>query len=176
MNTTLAVGSIPLIYCANATIGGQRILPIIYWLVLVVIIYIVSKHTAFGRHIFAVGSNERTTKLSGINVHKVKIKVYVLMGLLVSIASAVNLSRMGGMDVASAGSGYEMDAIAAVVVGGTSMAGGKGSIVGTVLGVLIIGLMNNILVLLGVDSFLTNAFKGAIVLLAVLMQRKEKVA
>lgn len=161
---------------ANTVIGGQRLLPIIYWLVLVVIIYVISKHTAFGRHIYAVGSNERTTKLSGINVDKVKIKVYVLMGLLVSIASAVQLSRLGGMDVASAGSGYEMDAIAAAVVGGTSMAGGKGSIIGTVLGVLIIGLMNNLLILLGVDSFLTNAFKGAIVLLAVLMQRKEKAA
>ena len=161
---------------ANTVIGGQRLLPIIYWLVLVVIIYVISKHTAFGRHVYAVGSNERTTKLSGINVDKVKIKVYVLMGLLVSIASAVQLSRLGGMDVASAGSGYEMDAIAAAVVGGTSMAGGKGSIIGTVLGVLIIGLMNNLLILLGVDSFLTNAFKGAIVLLAVLMQRKEKAA
>ena len=161
---------------ANTVIGGQRILPIVYWLVLVVIIHVISKHTAFGRHIYAVGSNERTTKLSGINVHNVKIKVYVLMGLLVSIASAIQLSRMGGMDVASAGSGYEMDAIAATVVGGTSMAGGRGSIIGTVLGVLIIGLMNNLLILLGVDSFLTNAFKGAIVLLAVLMQRKEKAA
>ena len=161
---------------ANTVIGGQRILPIVYWLVLVVIIHVISKHTAFGRHIYAVGSNERTTKLSGINVHNVKIKVYVLMGLLVSIASAIQLSRLGGMDVASAGSGYEMDAIAAVVVGGTSMAGGKGSIIGTVLGVLIIGLMNNLLILLGVDAFLTNAFKGAIVLLAVLMQRKEKTA
>ena len=161
---------------ANTVIGGQRILPILYWLVLVVIVYVISRHTAFGRHVYAVGSNERTTKLSGINVHKVKIKVYMLMGLLVSIAAAVQLSRLGGMDVASAGSGYEMDAIAAVVVGGTSMAGGKGSIVGTVLGVLIIGMMNNLLILLGVDSFLTNAFKGAIVLLAVLMQRKEKTA
>ena len=161
---------------SNTVIGGQRLLPIIYWLVLAVIIYVISKHTAFGRHVYAVGSNERTTKLSGINVNKVKVKVYVLMGLLVSIASAVQLSRLGGMDVASAGNGYEMDAIAAVVVGGTSMAGGKGSVVGTMLGVLIIGLMNNILILLGVDAFLTNAFKGAIVLLAVLMQRKEKVA
>ena len=77
------------------------------------------------------------------------------------------------MDVASAGSGYELDAIAAVVVGGTAMSGGRGSIIGTVLGVLIIGIMNNLLILLGVDSFLTDAFKGAIVVAAVLMQRKE---
>ncbi len=161
---------------SNTVVCGQRLLPIVYWLILAVIIYVISRHTAFGRHVYAVGSNERTTKLSGINVDRVKIKVYALMGFIVSIAAVVQLARLGGMDVASAGSGSEMDAIAATVVGGTSMAGGKGSIVGTVLGVLIIGLMNNILILLGVDAFLTNAFKGAIVLLAVLMQRKEKAA
>ena len=159
---------------ANTVIQGQRILPILYWLVLAVIIYIVMKHTAFGRHIYAVGSNERTTRLSGINVNAVKMKVYMLMGLIVSIASVTQLARLGNMDVASAGSGYELDAIAAVVVGGTSMSGGKGSVVGTLIGVLIIGIMNNLLILLGVDSFLTNAFKGAIVIFAVLMQRKER--
>lgn len=159
---------------ANAVIGGQMLLPILYWLVLAVILYIVSRHTAFGRHVYAVGSNERTTMLSGINVDKVKMKVYVLMGFIVSLAAIVQVSRLRGVDVASAGSGYEMNAIAAVVVGGTSMAGGKGSILGTVLGVLIIGIMNNLLVLLSVDSFLSSAFTGAIVIAAVLMQRKEK--
>ena len=78
------------------------------------------------------------------------------------------------MDVASAGLGYELDAIAAVVVGGTSMSGGRGHILGTVLGVLIIGVMNNLLILLGADSFLTDAFKGAIVIAAVLLQRKQQ--
>ena len=161
---------------ANYEIFGQRFLPILYWLVLAVIFYIVMRHTSFGRYVYAVGSNERTTRLSGINVNKVKMKVYMLMGLLVSIASITQLARLGNMDVASAGSGYELDAIAAVVVGGTAMSGGKGSILGTVLGVLIIGIMNNLLILLGVDSFLTNAFKGAIIIFAVLMQRKEQEA
>lgn len=159
---------------ANAVIGGQMLLPILYWLILAVALYIVSKHTAFGRHVYAVGSNERTTMLSGINVDKVKMKVYILMGFIVSLAAIVQVSRLRGVDVASAGSGYEMNAIAAVVVGGTSMSGGKGSILGTVLGVLIIGIMNNLLVLLSVDSFLSSAFTGAIVIAAVLMQRKEK--
>lgn len=154
-------------------IGGQMLLPIIYWLVLAVIMYIISKHTAFGRHIYAVGSNERTSRLSGINVDKVKMKVYILMGLIVSIASITQVARLRGVDVASAGSGYEMNAIAAVVVGGTSMAGGRGSILGTVLGVLIIGIMNNLLVLLHIDAFLSEAFTGAIIIFAVLMQRKE---
>ena len=98
----------------------------------------------------------------------------MISGFVVAIAAVAQLSRLGGMDVASAGSGYELDSIAAVVVGGTAMSGGRGSIVGTILGVLIIGLMNNLLILLGVDSFLTDAFKGAIVVAAVLMQRKEK--
>lgn len=154
-------------------IGGQMLLPIIYWLVLAVIMYIISKHTAFGRHIYAVGSNERTSRLSGINVDKVKMKVYILMGLIVSIAAITQVARLRGVDVASAGSGYEMNAIAAVVVGGTSMAGGRGSILGTVLGVLIIGIMNNLLVLLHIDAFLSDAFTGAIIIFAVLMQRKE---
>ena len=158
---------------ANTVILGQRPMTIIYWLILAVLFYLMMKHTAFGRHVYAVGSNERTTRLSGINTDKVKMKVYMLSGLVTAIASVAQLSRLGGMDVASAGSGYEMDAIAAVVVGGTAMSGGRGSIVGTVLGVLIIGLMNNLLILLGVDSFLTDAFKGVIVVAAVLMQRKD---
>ena len=158
---------------ANTVIFGQRPMTIIYWLILAVIFYLVMKHTAFGRYVYAVGSNERTSRLSGINTDKVKMKVYMISGLVVAIASVAQLSRLGGMDVASAGSGYEMDAIAAVVVGGTAMSGGRGSIVGTVLGVLIIGLMNNLLILLGVDSFLTDAFKGVIVVAAVLMQRKD---
>lgn len=155
-------------------IGGQMLLPIIYWLILAVIMHVISRHTAFGRHIYAVGSNERTSRLSGINVNRVKMKVYMLMGFIVSIAAITSVARLRGVDVASAGSGYEMNAIAAVVVGGTSMAGGRGSIIGTVLGVLIIGIMNNLLVLLHIDAFLSNAFTGAIIIFAVLLQRKEK--
>lgn len=161
---------------ANTMVFGQRPMTILYWLVLAVVFYLIMKNTAFGRYVYAVGSNERTTRLSGINTDKVKMKVYMLSGLVIAIASVAQLSRLGGMDVASAGSGYELDAIAAVVVGGTAMSGGRGSIVGTVLGVLIIGIMNNLLILLGVDSFLTDAFKGAIVVAAVLMQRKEHTA
>ncbi len=159
---------------ANQVIGGQRFLPIIYWLVLAVIMAVIARQTAFGRYIYAVGSNEKTARLSGISVNWVKYKVYALMGLIVSVAAVLQVSRIGSMDTASAGSGYELDAIAAVIVGGTSMSGGKGSIWGTVLGMLIIGVMNNLLNLIGVPSFLRNAFKGAIVVAAVLMQRKEK--
>ncbi|EHO27202.1 hypothetical protein HMPREF0995_04620 [Lachnospiraceae bacterium 7_1_58FAA] len=135
---------------ANLKIGSFYIMPILYWLAIAAVLYVVSKRTTFGRHVFAVGSNIRTARLSGINVNKVKRRIYMLTGMLVAIAAIIQVSRIGSMDYASAGSGYEMDAIAAVIVGGTSMSGGKGSIVGTVLGMLIIGVMNNLLTLFGV--------------------------
>ena len=158
---------------ANLKIGSFYIMPIVYWLLLAVALYIVSKRTTFGRHVYAIGSNVRTARLSGINVNKVKRRIYMLTGMLVALAAIIQVSRIGSMDYASAGSGYEMDAIAAVIVGGTSMAGGKGSIVGTVLGMLIIGVMNNLLTLFGVPPFLREACKGVIVIVAVLLQKKE---
>jgi ribose transport system permease protein len=99
--------------------------------------------------------------------------VYALMGTLVSVASIIQIARIGSMDYANAGSGYEMDAIAAVIIGGTSMSGGRGSIIGTVLGMLILAVMNNLLNLMGVPPFLREAFKGLIVILAVLLQKKD---
>ena len=159
---------------ANTKIGGETILPILYWLVLALVLHIVSRHTPFGRRIYAIGSNERTARLSGIHVERVKTWIYILMGALVAVTAVIQVARIGSMDYANAGSGYEMDAIAAVVVGGTSMSGGKGSIGGTVLGMLIIAVMNNLLNLMGVPPFLREAFKGAIVIVAVLLQRKEK--
>lgn len=158
---------------ANLKIGNFYIMPILYWLAIAAVLYVVSKRTTFGRHVFAVGSNIRTARLSGINVNKVKRRIYMLTGMLVAIAAIIQVSRIGSMDYASAGSGYEMDAIAAVIVGGTSMSGGKGSIVGTVLGMLIIGVMNNLLTLFGVPPFLREACKGVIVIVAVLLQKKE---
>ena len=158
---------------ANLKIGSFYIMPILYWLAIAAVLYVVSKRTTFGRHVFAVGSNIRTARLSGINVNKVKRRIYMLTGMLVAIAAIIQVSRIGSMDYASAGSGYEMDAIATVIVGGTSMSGGKGSIVGTVLGMLIIGVMNNLLTLFGVPPFLREACKGVIVIVAVLLQKKE---
>lgn len=158
---------------ASFKIGGQLLMPIIYWILLAVAFYIISTKTTFGRQVIAVGSNERATKLSGIDVNKIKRRVYVIMGVLVSVAAVVQVSRIGSMDYANAGSGYEMDAISAVIVGGTSMAGGRGTIIGTVLGTLIIAVMNNLLNLLGVPPFLREAFKGVIVIGAVLLQKKE---
>lgn len=158
---------------ASLNVGGQLLMPIIYWIVTAGILYVIFTRTTFGRQAIAIGSNERATRLSGVNVAKIKTRIYALMGLLVSLSAILQVARIGSMDYANAGSGYEMDAISAVIVGGTSMSGGKGSILGTVLGTLIIAVMNNLLNLLGVPPFLREAFKGVIVIGAVLLQKKE---
>lgn len=157
-------------------IGNYMIMPIIYWAVIAAVLYYISKRTTFGRQIIAVGSNERAARLSGVNVNKVKLRVYALMGILVSIAAIIQVSRIGSMDFSNAGRGMEMDAIAAAVVGGTNMLGGRGYILGTVYGMLIIAVMNNLLNLFGVPPFLREAFKGFIVIGAVLLQRKQNEA
>lgn len=159
---------------SNLQIGNLMFMPIIYWAVIALILHYISKRTVFGRQVIAVGSNERAAQLSGVNVNRVKTRTYSLMGILVAIAAVIQVSRIGSMDFANAGSGYEMDAIAAAVVGGTSMSGGRGTIVGTVLGMLIIAVMNNLLNLFGVPPFLREAFKGLIVIFAVLLQRRER--
>lgn len=158
---------------ASTRIGGQIILPILYWVIMVVIMHIIFKRTTFGRQTIAIGSNERAAKLSGINVPWVKLKIYALGGVMCAVGAIIYIARIGSMDFANAGSGYEMDAIAAVVVGGTSMAGGKGSLVGAFVGMLIIGVMNNILNTVGVPTFLCDAVKGLIIIFAVLLQKKD---
>jgi ribose transport system permease protein len=159
---------------SNLSIGKFIIMPIIYWAIIACILHYVSKRTIFGRQVIAVGSNEKAAKLSGVNVTKVKTSVYALMGFLVSIASVIQVARIGSMDFANAGSGNEMDAIAAVIVGGTNMSGGRGTIIGTIYGTLIIAVMNNLLNLFGVPPFLREAFKGLIVVFSVLLQRKDE--
>lgn len=158
---------------ASAKVGGQVVLPILYWVVIVVIMHIIFTRTAFGRQTIAIGSNERAAKLSGINVNNVKRRIYALGGVMCAVAAVIYIARIGSMDFANAGNGYEMDAIAAVIVGGTSMSGGRGSLVGAFLGMLIIGVMNNILNTVGVPTFLCDAVKGLIIIFAVLLQKKE---
>src|SRR5699024_8986748 len=143
------------------------------WVGIAAILYFVSKKTTYGRQIIAVGSNEKAAKLSGVKVHKIKLNVYALLGSLVAVAAIIHVSRIGAMDFASAGRGVEMDAFAAAVVGGASLSGGKGTVHGSVYGMLIIAVMNNLLNLFGVPPFLREAFKGFIVIAAVLLQNKK---
>lgn len=159
---------------SSLRIGNYMLMPILYWGIIAGILYFVSQRTTFGRQIIAIGSNERSAKLSGVNVHRVKRRIYALMGLLVAFAAIIQVSRIGSMDFSNAGSGNEMDAIAAAIVGGTNMSGGRGTIIGTVFGMLIIAVMNNLLNIFGVPPFLREAFKGLIVIGAVLLQKKDE--
>jgi ribose transport system permease protein len=157
---------------SNTDLFGVLPMPILYWVVISVGVYLFAVKTTTGRYVYAVGSNEKATALSGINVDKVKILIYGLSGFLVALAAIVEGSRLGSMNSASSGVSYEMDAIAAAVVGGTSMSGGKGKIIGTFCGTLTLGIINNMMTLLGVPPFLVGAVKGLIIICAVLLQRE----
>ncbi len=134
--------------------------------------YYVLKNTRLGRRIYALGGNEEASILSGVNVDKVKIAVYGISGMLAAIAGMVITARLNSAQP-TAGTGYELDAIAAVVLGGTSLTGGVGSVLGTAVGVLIIGVLNNSLNLMNVSSHYQLVIKGVVILVAVLVDRKK---
>jgi ribose transport system permease protein len=131
---------------------------------------IIMKQTKLGKHIYAVGSNETSARLSGVNVDLIKIAVFVITGVMCGIAAVIYASRMTAVAAASAASGYEMDAIAAVAIGGTSMSGGRGKIIGTFLGVLMFKMISNILTAADVSTFLNGAISASIIVIAVLLQ------
>lgn len=135
--------------------------------------WFVLKHTTFGRYVYAVGANAEATFLAGVAVKKVTFGVYVLNGALVGLAAIVLASRLGA-GVPNSGLQYELDVIAAVVVGGTSLLGGRGSVVQTLLGTIFIGVLNNGLNLRGTDPYLQKIWLGAVILLAVLFDRTNK--
>ena len=157
---------------SNTRLFGWLPLPIIYWLALSMIVYLFMSRTCTGRHIYAVGSNEKASLLSSINVNRVHFTVYILSGVLVALAAIVEGSRLGSIDSVSSGTSYEMDAIAAVVIGGTGLSGGRGKIFGTIMGTLTLGVINNMMNLLGVPPFLVDAVKGIVIIAAVLLQRQ----
>lgn len=129
--------------------------------------------TRLGRYIYAVGGNENAARLSGINVKWVKISVYSISGLMSALAAIIVTSRLSSAQP-TAGTMYELDAIAAVVIGGTSLAGGRGAIFGTLIGALIIGVLNNALNLLAVSSYFQMIVKASVILLAVLADTRNK--
>ncbi|WP_053955484.1 ribose ABC transporter permease [Inediibacterium massiliense] len=160
-----------------SNIGGGYFLKIpipVYLMVLVFILsYYILTQTRIGRYIYALGGNEEASKLSGLRVSNIKLSVYAISGFLAALAGIITTSRISSADP-NAGIGYELDAIAAVVLGGTSLAGGAGSVLGTIIGALIIGILNNALNLLNVSSYYQMIAKGAVILIAVLSDRKEK--
>ncbi len=145
-------------------------MPVWIMLVLVAVFVVVTKRTRFGRHIYAVGGNERAALLTGLRVNRIKIGVYTLAGALAGVAGLIVTARLDSAQP-NAGLGYELDSIAAVVIGGTSLSGGRGSVMGTVLGCLIIGVLNNGLFLLNVSPFWQQVIKGGVILLAVAIDK-----
>lgn len=144
---------------------------VLYGVLMAVFIFILHK-TVLGRRVYAVGSNGEVARLSGINTKRIKIIAYVLCGVMAAIAGIMLASRVR-VGEPNGSAGYDMDAIAAVVIGGTAMAGGRGHLASTLAGVLIMTIMNNILNLIGADPNLQMLIKGVVILIAVLIQRQD---
>ncbi|MDK0708273.1 ribose ABC transporter permease [Clostridium perfringens] len=152
--------------------GKLGFMPIPVIIIAIIAVYALSQ-TRFGRYLYALGGNEDASRLSGINTDKIKTLVYVVSGFASAIAGVIITSRIGSASP-NAGTGFELDAIAAVVIGGTSLAGGEGTITGTLIGALIIGVLNNGLNLMNVSPFYQSIVKGLVILIAVLLDKKSR--
>lgn len=169
LNDGSPVTDLPEAYLALGTGKlGPIGMPIVIFAIVALFFWLVLKYTTYGRYVYAVGGNEKSARTSGIGVRKVTFSVYVISGLLAGLAGIV-LSARTTSALPQAGVSYELDAIAAVVIGGTSLSGGTGSIVGTLFGALLIGVINNGLNLLGVSSYYQQVAKGLIIVFAVLI-------
>lgn len=144
--------------------------PVILMFLVFVILAILLHKTAFGKAVYALGGNEKAAYISGIKLNKVKIIIYTISGMMASLSGLIITSRLSSAQP-TAGASYEMDAIAAAVLGGTSLSGGKGRIWGTLIGALIIGVLNNGLNIIGVSAFWQQVVKGIVILIAVLLDR-----
>ena len=158
-------------------IGGGKLfgtiqVPIIILLVLAIIMHYILNNTPFGRHIYSIGGNEEAAYLSGVNTKNVKAAAYAISGLLASVVGIIMTSRLSSAQPL-AGQSYEMDAIAAAVIGGTSLRGGQGKVVFSIIGALIIGMLNNILTLLDVSTYYQTVIKGIVILIAVMIDAKS---
>jgi ribose transport system permease protein len=148
--------------------------PIIVFALVAIIGEVVMRRAAFGRHAAAVGSNDQVARYSSVNVNRVRMKTYVFLGILVGVATIMYVPRLGSAS-SSTGVLWELEAIAAVIIGGTMLKGGFGRVWGTVIGVLILSLIGNILNLTdGVSPYLNGAVQGIIIILAVILQRDKK--
>jgi inositol transport system permease protein len=155
--------------------GALGFIPVsvLIMIVLFVISWVLLNKTAFGRHLFATGGNEYAATASGVKTKSIVRMAFLFDGFMMAIAGIVMMSRLNSGQPAS-GVGYEFDAITAVVVGGTSLAGGSGSIVGTIIGAVIVGILNNCLNLLSVNTYVQQITKGVIILIAVIVDVLSK--
>jgi ribose/xylose/arabinose/galactoside ABC-type transport system permease subunit len=148
-------------------------IPVIIFLLFAVLAYIVLRYTRYGRHVYAVGGNPEAARLSGLNVKMITLSVYIIVGFFAGLGGFVLSARLNSSE-AVAGIGYELDVIAAVVIGGTSLFGGEGNVLGTVIGALLIGVLVNGLVMLNVSSYVQQIIIGLIIILAVAFDRYVK--
>ncbi|MCR5526648.1 MAG: ABC transporter permease [Lachnospiraceae bacterium] len=158
------------------SIGGSiGIIPVgaVIFLILAVIGAVLLKKTAFGWHVLAVGGNERSARLSGIKADKVKIIVYIISGVMAAIVGLINTAQLAAAHPAS-GDSWEMNAIAAAVLGGTSMAGGSGTIVGTIVGAFVIGVINDGMTMCGVSEFWQKVIRGFVIIAAVVIDQMQR--
>ena len=166
-------GMSPVFRFIGAGMIGPIPFPVILFLGCVIIVGIMLKRTVFGRYIYAIGGNQEAALLSGIMVDRVKILTYTILGVLSGLSALILTSRLNSGELV-AGTGYELDVIASVVIGGTSMMGGEGGVYGTLIGALLIGVISNGLNLLGVQPYWQMMVKGTIIILAVLMDRMKR--
>jgi inositol transport system permease protein len=148
-------------------------IPVIIFLAFAILAHIVLRYTRYGRHVYAVGGNPEAARLSGLNVKAITLSVYVIVGFFVGLGGFVLSARFNSSE-AVAGVGMELDVIAAVVIGGTSLFGGEGNVLGTVIGALLIGVLVNGLVMLNVSSYIQQIIIGLIIILAVAFDRYVK--
>nr|WP_277750082.1 ribose ABC transporter permease [Falsirhodobacter deserti] len=145
--------------------------PVIAMVIIYALAWVLLQRTAFGRHVYAIGGNELAAKLSGVKTQRVKLAVYAISGLTAALAAIILTGRlMSGQP--NAGVGFELDAIAAVVLGGTAIAGGRGLILGTLIGAILLGILNNGLNLMGINPYMQDVIKGLIILLAIYIGRE----
>ncbi|MEG1873510.1 MAG: ABC transporter permease, partial [Ruthenibacterium sp.] len=161
----------PLWTIGNASIPGTKIpLLVLILAITVIIMTYLTTSTKFGKKVYALGSNERAAQLSGVNISATRVLVYVIAGVLIGLASFLYVANMGSVDPATSGKNYELYAIAGVVIGGLSMTGGRGKILGIVFGSMSFTIIDKIINALGLNPLINDTIKGGILLLAIAVQ------
>jgi ribose transport system permease protein len=148
--------------------------PVLLLLILAAILSFILNNTRFGRYLCAVGSNSRVAQYSAIQVDRVRFWAYVVIGLMVGISAALLAARFNTVSTPNFGLGFELDAIAAVIIGGTAMSGGRGSVWGTVVGILILQIIQNMLNMAGLSPYFQGVVKGIVIIASVYIQKQRQ--
>lgn len=157
----------------NGNLIGNFPLPFAIFLLIAVLMHLLLAKTKFGTYVYAVGGNEMTAKYTGIKVDQIKVATYMLIGLMAALAATIEVSRMASVSPTVSGVDYELEAVTSAIIGGTSFNGGKGKIAGTILGAIILFIITNMIIHLNVSAYLSGAVKGIVILVAVLLQKRD---